>query len=315
MLTTEQIKTIRKLGLDASNFLAKGMECLVFDNADGTITKVYETRFGLDYIHRLKDFYDSLDTNRVSFRVPKIYDIVVEGEYILVTERKLEGKAFKIEELSELTKKEMARLLTNYTNTLFSVKEISTQFLRHAEPLNINNQFLYDGGVDDWNVLIKQSIQRKLEKTYTKLRDDVTDYDNKLATLADRFSVPYEGQYHLVHGDIFPSNLLVDVDMNVHAVLDFGILTVNGDYLFDIATGWVFIDMYHEVKKYPLKEMLGEKIHERLADKDVAAVYRYILVYSILSCDMYSSTCADGHYAWCVENLNDEGYWEKAGLK
>ncbi|MEZ4675028.1 MAG: hypothetical protein R2932_12375 [Caldilineaceae bacterium] len=37
-------------------------------------------------------------------------------------------------------------------------------------------------------------------------------------------------------------------------------------------------------------------------------LYRYLL-YSFLSANTYSAECTDGHYAWCVANLNNAGYW------
>jgi len=33
-------------------------------------------------------------------------------------------------------------------------------------------------------------------------------------------------------------------------MLDFGLFTMNGDFLFDIATGRVFFDMYDELKAH-----------------------------------------------------------------
>ena len=82
-----------------------------------------------------------------------------------------------------------------------------------------------------------------------------------------------------------------------------------GDPLFDIATGWVFFDMYNELKanireRYLaiILETLGPSVHEKL--------YFYVLLYSLLSANTYSSTCADGHYQWCVQNLNNQEYWK-----
>jgi hypothetical protein len=47
---------------------------------------------------------------------------------------------------------------------------------------------------------------------------------------------------------------------------------------------------------------LGESVRGRL--------YRYVLLYSFLSADTYSPTCEDGQYQWCVQNLNQQAYWE-----
>ena len=47
---------------------------------------------------------------------------------------------------------------------------------------------------------------------------------------------------------------------------------------------------------------LGEQVRGKL--------YRYVLLYSLLAANTYSATCADGHYKWCVQNLNQQAYWE-----
>ena len=60
--------------------------------------------------------------------------------------------------------------------------------------------------------------------------------------------------------------MLCDDRMQVTGVIDFGELTVHGDYLFDIATGWIFIDMYDEVVNYPLKKLVWERIASRLTN-------------------------------------------------
>ena len=82
-----------------------------------------------------------------------------------------------------------------------------------------------------------------------------------------------------------------------------------GDYLFDIASGWVFLDMYDELKAN-LRDRYLAVILNRLGANVRGKLYRYVLIYSLLSANTYSPTCSDGHYQWCVANLNTAGYWD-----
>jgi hypothetical protein len=85
-------------------------------------------------------------------------------------------------------------------------------------------------------------------------------------------------------------------------------MTMYGDTLFDIATGWVFFDMYDELKANIRERYLSIAL-ETLGRRARGKLYRYVLLYSVLSANTYSSTCTDGHYRWCVTNLNNQEYW------
>jgi hypothetical protein len=85
---------------------------------------------------------------------------------------------------------------------------------------------------------------------------------------------------------------------------------MNGEFLFDIANGWVFFDMYDELKKN-IRERYLSIILEALGGHVREKLYFYVLLYSVLSANTYSSKCADGHYRWCVHNLNNQTYWDE----
>jgi hypothetical protein len=97
----------------------------------------------------------------------------------------------------------------------------------------------------------------------------------------------------------------------VTALLDFGATTMVGDALFDIATSWVFFDMYDELRAGARSRLLAV-ILDRLGETVRGALARYVLVYSILAANAYSPTCEDGHYAWCAANLSDQQLWRDA---
>jgi fructosamine-3-kinase len=131
----------------------------------------------------------------------------------------------------------------------------------------------------------------------------------KVKQLYTILAQPYTGNYHLVHGDFFPGNILIDKMLcHVTALLDFGMLTMYGDSLFDIATGWVFFDMYDELK-VKIRDRYLSMTLETLGRRVRGNLYRYVLLYSVLSANTYSSKCTDGHYQWCVANLNNQEYW------
>jgi aminoglycoside phosphotransferase (APT) family kinase protein len=152
-------------------------------------------------------------------------------------------------------------------------------------------------------------FRHKLAQVSPYLSWDVPQFAAKVEHLHAILDQPYHGNYRLIHGDFCPSNLLVDDEHEITALLDFGLLTMVGDPLFDLATSWVFLDMYDELQAR-VRERYLARLLDRLGEQMRGKLYRYVLIYSILSANTYSSQCRDGHYHWCVANLSNQDYWD-----
>jgi serine/threonine protein kinase len=161
----------------------------------------------------------------------------------------------------------------------------------------------------DWHQFLNRYITRKLAQLIPYLSRDVPNFAARLHQLQAILGQPYRGAYGLIHGDFFPGNLLVDGAYQIAALLDFGLFTMFGDPLFDLATSWVFFDMYDDLKIQARERYLGLLL-ERLGEGVRGRLYRYVLIYSILSANTYSPNCADGHYQWCAANLSNPHYWK-----
>jgi hypothetical protein len=66
--------------------------------------------------------------------------------------------------------------------------------------------------------------------------------------------------------------------------------------------------MYDQLRAN-VRERYLSTILNRLGECVRPKLYRYVLYYSFFSANTYSSTCSDGHYRWCVGNLNHAAYW------
>ena len=134
-------------------------------------------------------------------------------------------------------------------------------------------------------------------------------FQAKVDKLTQLLSPTYTGELGIIHGDFFPGNLIVHNDGTVLGVIDFGMMTMYGDPLFDVATGWVLFDMYDELR-VNIKERLLTIIIDELGEEIRPSLYIYVLLYNIYTCNYYAKDCSDGHYAWCVRNLNDAALWK-----
>lgn len=163
-------------------------------------------------------------------------------------------------------------------------------------------------GSGDWHQFLTRSLVHKLPQVNTYLIRDVPLFMEKMQRLYAILDQPSRGDYRLIHGDFFPGNLLINEEYHIAALFDFGLMTMYGDYLFEIATGWVFFDMYDELKAQ-VRERYLALLLDRLGEHVSGKLYRYVLIYSILSANTYSPDCSDGHYQWCVANLRNQHYW------
>jgi hypothetical protein len=299
---------LQKYRLSPNELVRKGMEAEVYALGTNSVLKLYPGTISLADLTTLQDFYASLDKFTVPYFLPYIETVAAQGEFCISIERLLPGTRMSAI-LPRLTQDQLDRMMQTYLNAALALNRIQI-------PPDFDRFKLFDSdGIScrtngDWHQFLARFLARKLTQVRYYLSKDVTNFARKVERLETILTHPYTGNYCLIHGDFFPGNLLIDTEHNVSALLDFGLLTMYGDPLFDIATGWVFFDMYDDLKTNVRGRYLS-RLLETLGERVQGVLYRYVLVYSFLSANTYSPQCADGHYQWCVTNLNNQEYWDK----
>ena len=287
------------------------MQCLVFADGDDHVIKIYEQSAGLENLNRLMQFYASLDQSSVAFSLPEIIAIGKAKSHILVREKRLYGISPTLDNLNQFSSNELTIFFRNYVDVLFQIQNIKTNFLEPGEPLDQTGDFIRYSYYGSWqsllisNVLHKQAISGSLFLPY------VPDLKNIVDRIVENIPLlPYD-KNDLIHGDFYPANTLMDQNFNITAVLDFGTYTLVGDPIYDIALGWIFADMYQNVKPLQAVDFVGDLIRERLSVEEFRRMKLYILIYSLLSADIYCDPDApDGHFQWAMNNLNNKDFRE-----
>ncbi len=294
---------LKKYNINENDFLGKGQEAEVYWYHQDRVFKLYQlSAFEKQKI--LKSFYESMNTN-VDFNLPKIYEIIKEKEAVITIEKRIDGRNIQ-KDLSNFNHDQLNAFFKQYLSTILNIKQIKIE--HNIDGYKLLKDYEMQNQPADWNEFLKQSLNQKNKEVEKYLMKDVKDYESKYLYFLNVLSKKFEGEYDLIHGDFYPSNLLVSDDGKINGVIDFGLMTMSGDYLFDVALSWILFDLYDELGAVKLNHYVN-MIIETLGEEVKESLYFYALYYSYYSANFFSEKCSDGHYEWSVRNLNNETYW------
>jgi Ser/Thr protein kinase RdoA (MazF antagonist) len=299
-------RILQKYHISPEARLSSGMEAEVYAYGPEAVLKLYSGTASLADLLTLRDFYDSLDRQRLPYALPRIHTVAQEERFLVAIEQRLPGLPLSAR-LPALAADQLETMMQRYLTAALALSQLRPPPAWDRYKL-FDPDHLSDRRSGDWHQFLARYLRHKLAQVTRYLSRDVPHFGLKVQRLLTILDQPYRGDHHLIHGDFCPANLLVDDDSQITALLDFGLLTMYGDHLFDLATGWVFFDMYDELKAQ-LRDRYLALLLDRLGKQARGKLYRYVLIYSILSANTYAANCADGHYHWCVANLSNLHYW------
>ncbi|MCC5803606.1 aminoglycoside phosphotransferase family protein [Rossellomorea vietnamensis] len=298
---------LERFRISESDFLGSGMEATVYALDDYKVLKIYNDFSDVKKQEKLRGFYAGLKTDHLSYELPYIHDILVENGTLVTIEKRMQGSNMQ-SKLAGMTRDEQTNMMKIYLQANLELHSLQGSSTMEGFQL-FHDHRLSLGRMDNWYDLLSETIKLKQTELKPYFERDVRDYEAKLTLIMERLATGYEGDYSIIHGDFYPGNILINEKNEVTGLIDFGMLTMYGDYLFDVAIGWVCLDMYNQLNA-SLPERYLDIIVSTLGEGGRKDLYFYVLIYSLMTANLYSPTCEDGHYRWCVENLNREEYWE-----
>ncbi|MCP4382310.1 MAG: aminoglycoside phosphotransferase family protein [Hyphomicrobiales bacterium] len=231
---------LRRFGVDPGQLIGAGSESEVYALDDHRVLRIPRGR-GPDNgaLARRQRFLDDL-VGRLPFDTPQIEAIEPDGATI---EKRLVGQPMN-DVLKAVAGEDRQRALTSYFNAATAFRAIKLPGARYGNLL-AEEPLL----ADRWTEFLSTSLTRRVAQHRAHLADAFGDVDTLAGQAFDLLSlVPEQPEAVLAHGDFFPGNVLIDSQMNVAGVLDFGNWTLCAEPLYDLAGAVMFAEMTTECR-------------------------------------------------------------------
>lgn len=256
-----------------------GTEAKVYALDENRVLKIYAEPDRRTALETLRDFYDRLESSTLNYALPRIHDIHSHGDLLAVVERRIDGVP-----MQEYVTADAADIEELY---LAAASALGTVTL--DPPLGHHLLLASEDDAvepENWHAFPIALITRKLPAVLSPLREDIPDIDNRVSALLAAFATAYDGPVGVIHGDLYPGNILMTGLQTVSGVIDFGTFTMIGDSLYDVASACGFYRMY-DADHADVREHLLKRAADTLTPTRRPALTAFLLTGALLSCDLY----------------------------
>jgi len=284
------------LGYAGAQPLASGVEGAVWTLGSGLIGKVWWHRRAGD-LNRLGAFLDDLAHSGLPFDVPRHLDLGHgPGGLAWTLEPELDGHPLGLDvpgQSPELTPAVVEVLCTVHGEL---AQVAPTPALRSLPALAEDQPLL--SGHRTFPGALAGLVDRRLSHTDPVLDRLVPGVTAVAAEVTAALRALTDTPDGVLHGDLFPPNVLIDDRGAPTAVVDFGWLSTVGDPAFDAAVTAGITDRYGP-RAAANRDLLDAAMIERFAyPPERLSLYR--VAYALTTAAWFDPAGRDGHTRWCA---------------
>jgi aminoglycoside phosphotransferase (APT) family kinase protein len=278
--------------------LAAGVEGAIYDLGDGTVAKVWGQRQVSD-LELAQRFYADVAAASLPFGTPEILTVEQVHGQAVTRERKLPGHPLQTRLSPDDSGPEpaAAQCIIDALGALASVP--ATASMRQLAVLDEDRPFWT--GADTFQAALLALLDRRVQRFGGVICSRLPDFDRIYTCLQSRLPELTGHADAVIHGDLFPGNILADEDGHLLAVLDFGFLTTAGDPRFDAAVAANIMNMYS-----PHSLSIARELTARVATElghEPEALLAYQAAYAVATSNAFTADGSDGHFGWCIAQL------------
>jgi len=290
-------------GIEEKKLLGQGGEGYVYDYTIYEVIKVFKEG-DISYLQAIQNFLISISKKELPFAIPSILEIDEYKHLVYTIEKKLTGVTFR-QTFLEAKEADKKRLLRNYWEAACKLSTIDLSEYPYGQPIQSSEQIQSD----IWMGYLEAKLEQKLHMASSDIAQDVHDYKTKIVRFKQFMKMQLDGtEKKLVHADYYIDNVLMDSTGTVSAVLDFGVHTVVGDLMMDIAGSIAVLTQFQDITKAQM-QYLRDYAENKYGETIQIKIDLYILYFSFYFA--YTKATDRGTYDWCIEQLNNRALWSK----
>lgn len=245
-------------------------------------------------LRRLHELY-ALVSRPFPFALPRLIEMGTSNGQTYSIEQRIPGLSMR-QVLPPLREPDRTRLLGNYLSAAEQLKTVTLDGHSYGELLTPEP---LTG--DTWHGFLTASIDGVIARHGEALRA-VTGFDEQSRNrlLGQLAHIPEQPPKALVHGDFFPSNVMVTDDLEISGVLDFSPMTLVGDAQVDVAGSLMWLEV---LPGYQAAD--SETIRRLITDRHGRDIEPALLFYRVFYSLYFVGTRHEdpGLYGWCMRNI------------
>ena len=281
---------LRQHSLTGADLLGEGDEAQVYALGPDHVVRIDKASADHGLTTRRRAFYAALDPARVAFRLPTIVQEAEHDGVSYSVERRIAGRSLA-DALPALEGAARQRALTAYAETATSVRRLGYAQDGFGEALAsppIRSA--------TWAGFILSRAGGCLAANRHRIAGQAGQADRALGRLEHMLASCNAIRPELVHGDYHPANLMVGADGLATGLIDFGPLTVMGDWRMDAAGAVLYLTGMAGITAED-KHIVLSHLTERGLGREVLELYRLFHAFRFLD------TSRAGLLRWCVDTI------------
>jgi aminoglycoside phosphotransferase (APT) family kinase protein len=239
MTPAERARLLADFGIGESALIGEGLESRVYALSDDLVLRLARGRTSeAPDQRRLKVFLDGI-AGHVPFATPRIVELGPKGLWRV--EERLPGGSL-LERLRRVSDDRRDEALRHYLAAGETLGAVHFDHLPYGHILA-----RHPVTAPDWHAFLRETLAQFVSRNRVTIAHEVGDPYRLAEMAADMLvALPTHPPKALVHGDYFPGNVLVGPDLKVTALLDFGLYTLVGDPVLDLAVAYQTLELIAE---------------------------------------------------------------------